>query len=134
MAVNYFEKEYRNFSQRKLTATVNNIFIGGVVDYVVACGYQKPAHPFFCLHEYKRPRRTVSPFWGDGRGADPVGQLLSEMITVQHLNKENGIEHPIYGIYVEGKFWNFIVLDGKEYAESDSYDATKDEIFEISLF
>ena len=53
------------------------------------------------------------------------------MITVQHLNKENGIEHPIYGIYVEGKFWNFIVLDGKEYAESKSYDATEDEIFEI---
>ena len=68
VAVNYFEKEYRNFSQRKLTATVNNIFIGGVVDYVVACGYQKPAHPFFCLHEYKRPRRTVSPFGGTEGG------------------------------------------------------------------
>ena len=65
VGVNYFEEKYKSFSQRKLSTTINNIFIGGVVDYVIASGKQKPRHPFFCLHEYKRPRRTVSPFWGD---------------------------------------------------------------------
>ena len=95
-----------------------------MVDYVVSCGYQKPEHPFFCLHEYKRPRRN-------GTYNDPVGQLLAEMLTVQHLNQQKGIDHPIYGIYVEGKFWNFIVLNGTEYAESESYNANTDQLYEI---
>lgn len=38
---------------------------------------------------------------------------------------------PIYGCYVVGRSWFFMVLEGKEYAISEMYVATKSEIFDI---
>lgn len=124
LAVYYYTDHYKPFSQRKLAATVNNIEIGGVIDYLLASGKQTPKHPFFCLHEYKRQR-------GRSTANDPLGQLLAEMITIQHLNQQKGIEHPIYGMYVEGKFWNFIVLEGNTYAESEPLNANTHEIYTV---
>jgi hypothetical protein len=122
--IDYDTAHYRSFSQRKLSAIINNIELQGKVDFVISSGKQKPKHPFFCLHEYKRPH-------GRSSTSDPIGQLLSEMITSQHQNKASNLNFPIYGLYVEGKFWNFMVLDGNEYAESDSFDAVTDAIFKI---
>ncbi|CAK8722870.1 hypothetical protein LDFHOB_12390 [Candidatus Electronema aureum] len=39
----------------------------------------------------------------------------------------NAQPHPVYGAYVVGRHWYFIVLDGKVYGESLAYDATKEE-------
>jgi hypothetical protein len=122
--IDYDTAHYRSFSQRKLSAIINNIELQGKVDFVISSGKQKPKHPFFCLHEYKRPH-------GRSSTSDPIGQLLSEMITAQHQNKVSNLNFPIYGLYVEGKFWNFMVLEGNEYAESDSFDAVTDDIFKI---
>ncbi len=39
---------------------------------------------------------------------------------------------PVYGAYVVGRHWYFIVLDVKIYGESLAYDATKkDELMQI---
>ena len=38
---------------------------------------------------------------------------------------------PIYGAYIVGRHWYFVVLENETYAESLAYDATKDEIFDI---
>jgi hypothetical protein len=91
----------------------------GKVHGMIATGFRHPKKPYFCLNEYKKE--------SDSNG-DPRGQLLIAMITVQALNQDN---HPIYGVYVVGKLWRFIVLTGKTYTFSDAFVATKKDIFEI---
>jgi hypothetical protein len=117
--VNYDTNLFNSFTQRTLTATVSGITLSGRVDFVVATGKAKPIQPFFFLHEYKRTR---------GRENDPLAQLLAEMLAAQELNQH---KYPLYGCYVQGRNWFFVVLDGREYAESLAFDATKDEIYSM---
>ncbi len=119
MLVDFTTDRYKSFSQRMLTALIGDVNVSGKVDYMVAMGLQKPRHPFFFLHEYKPARRSTN---------DPDGQLLIEMLAAQTLNQNN---EPLLGVVVEGKLWNFVVLEGKNYIISPSYDSTKDEIYQI---
>lgn len=50
-----------------------------------------------------------------------VGQLLIAMVAAQYLNEDN---LPIYGIYVNGRNWFLVVLDGQNYAVSNPFMAT----------
>jgi hypothetical protein len=108
------------FSQRKLVANIKGIEIGGLVDYMLASGKQKPIRPYFFLHEFKQETKKGS--------SDPKGQLLAEMLTAQHLND---YQFPIYGCYVVGRNWFFMVLNNQEYAVSDAFVATQDDIYQI---
>jgi hypothetical protein len=119
-------KVYSSFSQRTL-ATVrkdihnNDVDLRGRVEFFVALGEQIPRQPFFFIHEYK-PLNKTTP-------SDPLGQLLIAMIATQTLNT---VERPLYGVYIIGKFWQFVVLEGNKYAVSNSYDALiEDELFKI---
>ena len=64
------------------------------------------------MHEYKRSQGTE---------ADPLGQLLIAMVAAQRLNADG---QPLYGCYVIGKFWHFVLLEGQTYSVSQGYDAT----------
>lgn len=117
-------KVYSSFSQRTLAAKRkdihnNEIDLRGRVEFFVALGEQIPRQPFFFIHEYK-PLNKTTP-------SDPLGQLLIAMIATQTLNETN---RPLYGVFIIGSFWQFVVLDGNQYAVSDFYDALK----EIQLF
>lgn len=117
---------YRSFAERKLSADLMNndgeeINISGNVDFLVANGELYPEQPFFCIHEYKKEKGVA----GDN---DPLGQLLVAMYTAQELNEK---KFPMYGAYVMGRHWYFVVLENKEYAVSRSYDASEEGIFEI---
>jgi len=118
--VNYHHKKYNPFSDRKLTTKIGEIEVGGVVDFMVAAGQIAPHHPYFCLHEYK-PKR--------GRHNDPEGQLLVAMLCGQVKNQRP--VQPLYGVIVEGTLWYFMVLVDQVYAVSDSFTATKDDLFTI---
>lgn len=61
---------------------------------------------------------------------------LKQVRTIEGLNNWlKGIETeevsdveqsiPIYGCYVVGRFWYFVVIEGQEYAISDAYTATR---------
>jgi hypothetical protein len=113
-------KNFNMFSQRQISATINNIEIGGRVDFVLAKGRQKPMKPYFFIHEYKQETKKGS--------SDPKGQLLSEMLVAQVRNE--GIR-PVYGCYVLGRSWFFVILQGKEYAVSRAYDASQDDIYKV---
>lgn len=115
--VGYDTDRFNSFTQRTISATVKGVKLSGRVDFVVAVGKSKPIQPFFFLHEYKRTR---------GRENDPLAQLLVEMLAARELNDHS---HPLYGCYVQGRNWFFVVLDGQEYAESIAFDATKAEVF-----
>jgi hypothetical protein len=115
----YNSTKINSFTQRPLTAKVLDITLTGRVDFMIATGRTKPRQPFFFLHEYKKERT------GD---SDPRAQLLTEMLAARELNH---VEYPLYGTYIVGRNWFFVVLEGSQYAESLAYDATQDDIFNI---
>ncbi len=111
------------FVERYLSATVQKHTLYGYADWMVAEGVIRPSHPYFFMHEYKPEGEKQI----DGRG-----QLLALMLVAQELNKD---EQPIYGCFVHGRMWFFVVLQGLSYDISQAYDATRKEalhkIFQI---
>ena len=94
--------------------------LGGRVDFVLAKGKQKPTKPYFFIHEYKQETKKGS--------SDPKGQLLSEMLVAQVKNED---KNPVYGCYVLGRSWFFVVLNHSEYAVSNAYNASDEDIYKI---
>ncbi len=110
---------YKLFAQRNISAMVTNKKgvtdkLGGRVETMVAMGIQNPRHPYFFVHEYK-PLNKSTP-------SDPLGQLVAAMIVAQVTNID---DMPIYGLYVMGAAWRFVVLEGKYFGESKPYEATE---------
>ena len=110
---------YSAFSQRTISAKVKDlkgtdILLRGRVEWLVALGVQNPRHPFFFLHEYKPQLKHSS---------DPRGQLLITMLATQTINQQP--EQSLYGAYVIGQLWWFVVLENNDYAISEAFDATK---------
>jgi len=117
--VDFMTDKYKSFTQRSLHLKTDKVDTGGRVDFMVSTGIQKPDKPFFFFNEYKPSKKGQ---------CDPLGQLLIEMVTAQQLNTN---ARPVYGAYTEGRFWYFVILTEKEYIVSPSYDATKNDIYQI---
>ncbi len=117
--VNYSSKKHNHFAQRDLEGVVEEIRLFGKPDGLVASGRREPETPYFAFQEYKR---SLDP------NGDPAGQALAAMLVGQILDER---PKPIYGCYVVGQQWRFMVLEGKEYAISPDYSAITDEIFNI---
>ena len=118
-AVNFTKPmRFNLFAQRSFEADINNIKLMGRVDEVIASGYRDPELPFFAFNEYKK---ETNP---DG---DPGGQVLAAMLVGQQQNQDEGNDFPIYGCYIIGRNWFFIVLEGRKYTKSNSYNSTKQE-------
>ena len=119
-------KVYSSFSQRIISTVKkdihqNDVDLRGRIEFFVAMGEQIPRQPFFFLHEYK-PLNKTTP-------SDPLGQLLIAMLATQTFSE---VHRPMYGVYITGKFWQFIVLNENQYSVSVSFDATKkEELFKI---
>ena len=119
-------KVYSSFSQRAVAAKRkdiqgNEVYLRGRIEFFVAMGEQIPRQPFFFIHEYKPINKTTP--------SDPLGQLLIAMLATQTLND---IKRPLYGTYIRGSNWQFVVLEGNKYAVSKSFDAIEDvEMFKI---
>jgi hypothetical protein len=124
--VDFRSNHYKVFTQRKIAATIGEWEISGIFDFVVSRGKQRPKQPYFFIHEYKSEKRKDN---------DPLGQLLAEIIVVQQLND---VRFPIYGCYIVGRYHFFVVMNGKEYAVSKSFDSTDEEdirqIFKLFRF
>ncbi len=105
---------YRVFTQRMMTLQTATVEATGRIEWLIALGKQTPKRPFFFLQEYKPERNT---------GNDPLGQLLIAMVDVQLLNEDP--KKPLYGCYVVGRLWFFVVLEDKTYGVSRAYDATQ---------
>jgi len=114
--VRFGNRYYRLFQEKNLRAKVQDYDVQGKVDGMVAFGVGEfPSQPYFFLHEYKRLK---------GTDADPLGQLLITMLAAQ---AENDIQRPIYGCFVIGVLWRFVVLAGNRYACSPTYEAVETE-------
>jgi hypothetical protein len=75
-------------------------------------GIYAPQVPYFFLQEFKKQKQNE----------DAEGQMLLAMLISQELNA-NG--KPIFGCYLQGKFWVFTTLHDKNYCVSRAYDATQ---------
>ncbi|MEZ4939143.1 MAG: hypothetical protein R2799_16275 [Crocinitomicaceae bacterium] len=111
-------KNYNIFLERTISATFDNEYkLLGKPDLIVASGIFEPKNPYFFFHEYKKEK---------GSADDPIGQLLSAMMVGQKLNDN---QKPVYGAYVVGRNWFFVVLEGKNYCISNNFSVTqKDEL------
>lgn len=119
--VNFLSEYYKAFTQRPMSISYDNDTktTSGNVEFMLAKGRQIPEAPHFFLHEYK-PEKN--------RDNDPLGQLLIAMVASQKVNLE---DKPIYGIYVNGRNWFLVLLDGKNYAVSNPYVVTTSDIFDL---
>ncbi len=118
--IDFYQASYRPFLERDLSAPYGeDKRLWGKADFLVASGTQTPKEPFFLFMNTKNNGILIN---------DPLGQLLAEMVAAQKLNRH---PHPIYGAYIIGRHWYFVILDDTTYAESLAYDATKEEIIEI---
>jgi hypothetical protein len=113
------DEEIGYFLERLLSGTVGDYELSGIVDGMIATGFREPNTPYFCLHEYKRSIENQGT---------PDAQVLAAMLVAREQN-ENKL--PIYGLFVVGLDWYFIVLTGNEYCISRTYHADNEEIFAI---
>jgi len=107
------------FAFHEISALVNDCELTGKPDVMYARGIDSPQMPYFFFHEYKR---QTDP---DG---NPLTQLLGAMLTAQALN---GNGKPVYGIYVIGADWRFVILNANQWCESRKYIAEGDDLFLI---
>ncbi|NOQ36734.1 MAG: hypothetical protein GQ569_12710 [Methylococcaceae bacterium] len=107
------------FLERPLKGVIGDYELSGVVDGMIATGIRNPHMPYFCMHEYKRSVENQGT---------PDAQVLAAMLVAKEMNAN---KLPIYGLFVVGLVWNFIVLKDNEYCISKNYNADAEEIFTI---
>jgi len=118
--VEFDETRFKGFLERTIKAKIHGEILGGVVDYVVATGKAEPRVPFFFLQEYKPHRRP---------GRDPLAQVLAAMVAARALNTPHKI---MYGSYVIGRQWFFVVLENNSYTVSPAFDITQEDILRVT--
>jgi hypothetical protein len=118
--VNFSSKKFNHYSQRLIKGVIGDYELSGKPDGIVSAGRREPEIPYFAFQEYKR---ELDP---DG---DPAGQALAAMLVAQSYNTDPLI--PVYGCYVNGRNWYFMVLSGKEYIITDGFNALLDDIFDV---
>lgn len=101
------QKPLRVYFDREISATIEGILIKSEADMLVSKGIGELIEaPYFFLHEYKREKKYIG---------DPIGQMLGGMLISQ---AKNGDGKPVHGCYVQGRFWFFSLLIGKQYVIS----------------
>jgi hypothetical protein len=110
------QNKIKLFFERPLSAVLNGYELSVVCDAMVATpkGIGKPKKPYFFLQEFKKQKNAP----------DAEGQMLMAMLIAQ---AENGNENPVYGCWIQGRYWIFTTLHQKNYCVSKSYDATNKE-------
>jgi hypothetical protein len=115
------EKGIVGYFDKLIWAKVEGILLKVKSDFMLAKGYlDLHRNPYFHFQEYKPNKKPTG---------DPMGQLLEAFLIGQAKNEK---PIPLYGVEIVGKNWAFVVMDGKEYCISKSFDATdKDDLLQI---
>ncbi|MCK5871651.1 MAG: hypothetical protein KAG26_02395 [Methylococcales bacterium] len=119
MATQMDDREIGYFLERPLSATVEGYQLSGKVDGMIATGVRNPHTPYFCFHEYKRSVENQGT---------PDAQVLAAMLVAREMNQNS---KSIYGLFIVGLIWNFVILNGQEYCISKNYSADNDQVFTI---
>ncbi len=107
------DKEYNVYFERPLSALVEGKNINVLVDFMLAKGVRELVKkPYFCFHEYKREKK-----YND----DPIAQVLLAMLAAKEINQS---DKPLYGAYILGRNWYFMVMENKKFSISNAYNCT----------
>lgn len=111
--IGYFDK--------MISATIEGTKLQVKSDFMLAKGLLNVhENPYFHFQEYKP---QLNP------AGEPMAQLLEAFLIGQAKNKP---EMPLYGVEIIGKYWTFVVMEGKDYCSSKSYDSTdKEDLLKI---
>jgi hypothetical protein len=109
------------FFDKTISATVEGTKLKVKSDFMIAKGlFDVFTTPYFHFQEYK-PQKNPS--------GDSMAQLLEAFLIAQVKNKDN---KPLYGIDIMGANWKFVIMEGKEYCVSETYNCTnKDDLLQI---
>ncbi len=112
------------FFDKSLKGVVEGVSLSVKSDFMMAKGYLNVYQtPYFHFQEYKPQLNPTG---------EPMAQLLEAFLIAQNKNREDGFEFPLYGCEVIGRQWNFIIMEGKQYCSSNSYDCTnKNDLLHI---
>ena len=109
-----FSNTIRTYYDREISAVIKGINVNCKADMMLSKGIGELIKtPYFFLHEYKREKKY---------SGDPVGQMLGGMLVAQAKNND---EKPIYGCYVQGRFWFFALLQDNKYWISKGFDSSE---------
>jgi hypothetical protein len=101
---------------KTISATVEGIKLVTKSDFMVASGYMNVIQqPYFHFQEYKP---LLNPT------GEPMAQLLEAFLIAQTKNET---DFPLYGVEVVGENWKFVIMEGKEYCISPTYNCLKRE-------
>ncbi len=114
-------EKFRTYFEKTVEATVEGHYLKVKSDFMIAKGILDMVKiPYFHFQEYKKDK--------DPNG-DPTAQLIEAFLIAQEKNKN---AKPMYGLYVIGRFWYFVVMEGKSYCVSKAYDSTdKEDLLQI---
>ncbi len=118
------DDEIAGYFDKIISATVEGIKLTVKSDFMLARGILDVFEtPYFHFQEYK-PYKNPS--------GDSMAQLLEAFLIAQEKNK-NGL--PLYGIDIVAKQWSFVIMEGKEYCVSKTYNSIDrdDLLFIISV-
>jgi hypothetical protein len=125
-------KQINTYFERKLTGKVQDIPVSVTVDCMLASPTYsgRPKTPYFFLQDGPPSRFKRSLGDSHERSVAPSqGQMLAAMILSQALNQNN---NPLYGSWIQGRFWYFTTLVNKDYCVSKPFDATNpDNLLQI---
>jgi hypothetical protein len=100
------------YFDKTISAVVEGIPLTVKSDFMLAKGILDVFKtPFFHFQEYK-PHKNPS--------GDSMAQLLEAFLIAQERNK-NGL--PLYGVDIIGRQWSFVVMEGKEYCISQTFNS-----------
>ncbi len=114
-------ENFQTYFEKTISATIEGMFLKTKTDFMMASGVlDKPQKPYFHFQDRKPHKKPTG---------DSMAQLLEALLIGQEVNS---YEFPMYGCEVVGKHWTFVILDGKTYCISESFDCTKRrELFKI---
>jgi hypothetical protein len=108
-----YTKPLRVFFDREISAKINDTLLKTEADMLVSKGFGNVIEiPYFFLHEFKREKKY---------SGDPIGQMLAGMLIAQAKNDNQ--KQPVYGSYVQGRFWFFSILTDQNYVVSQPLNA-----------
>ncbi len=118
MKVDFDTGEIKDWYENFLTGEINGYKFNGKTDFMVAKGEVYPEKPYFFIQEFKR----TTPH------NDPLFQLLAEMLVALEKNETN----IMYGGYVYGEHWKFIILEKLENGNYEYFNSTSFNCLELS--
>ena len=114
--VKYDTPDIQSIFDAELSAKVEGRSIKVITDFLLAkASFDVVEAPYFYFHQYKRKKKNAD---------DPVAQVLLAMLVAKEKNQNN---KPLYGCYVIGEFWFFMVMSEKTYSIAYALDATKSQ-------